>query len=92
MSNLKERREVRVASSAMFSFFLICSTKTLDLGTQNKESNHMMKNRTETTVGSVTTKENAQYVAERWNNPEAGFHAQAVKKDSGYIVRLVING
>jgi hypothetical protein len=50
-----------------------------------------MKNRTENTVGNITNKEQAEKKAQRWHNPEMGYHAKAVRKGSGYIVRLVIN-
>lgn len=46
---------------------------------------------TETTVGYITTKENAAKTASNWNNPAMGYHAQAVKKGHGYICRVVIN-
>jgi len=45
----------------------------------------------DTTVGGITTKENAQRTAANWHNPKIGYHAQAVKKGKGYICRLVIN-
>tara|TARA_R110002153_G_scaffold100777_2_gene236812 strand:+ start:610 stop:762 length:153 start_codon:yes stop_codon:yes gene_type:complete len=45
----------------------------------------------DTTVGSITSKENAERTAANWHSPKNGFHAQAVKKGEGYICRLVIN-
>ena len=45
----------------------------------------------DTTVGSITSKENAERTAAYWHSPKHGFHAEAVKKGEGYICRLVIN-
>jgi len=52
--------------------------------------NHDMKTQ-DITVGSITSKENAERTAVNWHRPKDGYHAQAVKKGEGYICRLVIN-
>ena len=45
----------------------------------------------DTTIGSITTREEAQRTADQWRNPEMGFHTQVIEKDGGYICRLVVN-
>ena len=45
----------------------------------------------DTTVGSITTREEAQRTADHWRNPAKGFHTQVIEKDGGYICRLVVN-
>jgi len=47
--------------------------------------------RFESTVGFVTTKEKAQEIADGWRNPKLGFHTQVIRKDFGWICRIVIN-
>jgi len=47
--------------------------------------------RFDSTIGNVTTKEKAQKIADAWRNPEMGFHTQVVRKNFGYICRIVIN-
>ena len=39
----------------------------------------------------VTTKEKAQEIADGWRNPKLGFHTQVIRKDFGWICRIVIN-
>jgi hypothetical protein len=46
----------------------------------------------DTTVGHVTTKENAQKTAQEWRNPSKGYHTQVIRKEFGFICRLVVNG
>jgi hypothetical protein len=48
-------------------------------------------NTRETTIGQVTSKEEAEATAWIWYSPSLGFHTQVVAKDNGFIVRLVIN-
>jgi hypothetical protein len=45
----------------------------------------------DTTVGNITTKENAALTAANWHNPSLGYHAQVIAKNNGFICRLVIN-
>jgi|TARA_R100000482_G_scaffold98908_1_gene42726 hypothetical protein len=47
--------------------------------------------RFDSTVGTVTTKEKAQEIADAWRNPKLGFHTQVIRKNFGYICRVVIN-
>jgi hypothetical protein len=47
--------------------------------------------RFDSTVGSVTTKEKAQEIADAWRNTKLGFHTQVIRKDFGWICRIVIN-
>jgi len=47
--------------------------------------------RFDSTVGFVTTKEQAQEIADAWRNPKLGFHTQVIRKDFGWICRIVIN-
>jgi len=47
--------------------------------------------RLDTTVGSVTTKEKAQEIADAWRDPALGFHTQVIRKDFGWICRLIVN-
>jgi len=47
--------------------------------------------RFDSTVGFVTTKEKAQETADAWRNPKLGFHTQVIRKDFGWICRIVIN-
>jgi len=46
----------------------------------------------DTTVGGITTFENATQTATKWHNPSLGYHTQVVTKGVGYICRLVVNG
>ena len=47
--------------------------------------------RFDSTVGGVTTKEKAQEIANAWRNPKMGFHTQVIRKNFGWICRLVVN-
>jgi hypothetical protein len=47
--------------------------------------------RLDSTIGHVTTKEKAQEIADAWRNPKRGFHTQVIRKNFGYICRVVIN-
>tara|TARA_R110000764_G_scaffold195691_1_gene280870 strand:+ start:433 stop:630 length:198 start_codon:yes stop_codon:yes gene_type:complete len=56
----------------------------------NQHTLHTMKTQ-DTTVGTITTKENAALTAAHWHNPRLGYHAQVIAKNNGFICRLVIN-
>lgn len=58
--------------------------------THKKNINEMK--RFDSTVGNVTTKEKAQKIADSWRNPALGYHTQVIRKNFGYICRIVING
>jgi hypothetical protein len=45
----------------------------------------------DSTIGHITTKEKAHELADQWRNPEIGYHTEVIRKNDGYIVRLVIN-
>tara|TARA_R100001463_G_scaffold53435_2_gene104450 strand:+ start:1561 stop:1755 length:195 start_codon:yes stop_codon:yes gene_type:complete len=47
--------------------------------------------RFELTIGSITTKEKAQEIADQWRNPRLGYHTEVIRKKHGFITRLVIN-
>jgi len=50
-----------------------------------------IKKRFDSTVGYVTTKEKAHEIANAWRNPKLGFHTQVIKRDFGWICRIVVN-
>lgn len=50
-----------------------------------------IQKRFDSTVGGVTTKQKAQEIADAWRNPKLGFHTQVIRKNFGYICRLVVN-
>lgn len=56
----------------------------------NKNNTHTLK-RFDSTIGSVTTKEKAQEIADSWRDTKRGFHTQVIRKNFGYICRIVIN-
>ncbi len=47
--------------------------------------------RFDSTIGNITTKEKAHELANQWRDPKLGYHTEVIKKNAGYIVRLVIN-
>jgi hypothetical protein len=50
-----------------------------------------IQKRFDSTVGGVTTKAKAQEIADAWRNPKLGFHTQVIRKNFGWICRLVVN-
>lgn len=63
----------------------------LTLKTNKPKKTTTIMKRFDSTIGAVTTKQKAQEIADAWRNPRMGFHTQVIRKNFGWICRLVVN-